>query len=677
MKIALIRKEYTLFWGGAESYVVNLSRQLLEMGHEVHVFANTWDTTSDKRITFHQVPMSTLYSPLKNLSFALNSTRLLKKETFDLVCGFSQAYPQDVYRMGDGLHLHFLRTKSPHLLRRFLNYLNPRHLLILFVEKQIFKPGNYHHIITNSRMCKRQAMHYYQVPEDRIEVIYNGVDLKRFNSGVRDTHRAEMREKLHISDEDTVVLFVSRNYKRKGIRHLIESLYLLGEKAHTIKVLVVGRGNPKPYQRLALKCGLSDNLLFVGEERALEKYYGVSDLLVLPTLYDPFSNVCLEALACGLPLITTKSNGAAEIIEEGKNGYVIEDARDKEELARKISLFLSKDVREEMRNHAAASARPYTVVENAKKTLALYKKVFTGKKVFSFSYHDGITVNDKYASLLSQNKLIDFNALMHYKDGTVIKKVIKERSTVKIELKNNGGEIGAYLKRYHDSGFKAWGSSLWHFSSPRSAMDEWKNILAFHARGIPTMVPLAAGIRKPSGFKRESFLLTREIEEVERLEHYLPRNFSPPLNSYHIKEKRALIKELALLVKRMHVSGFNHRDLYLCHILVKKDAENNWKIFFADLHRVDQRKKVGLRWRVKDLAALNYSSDENLITRADRLRFITHYLGEKKLDANARLFIRKIVKKTDKIRSHDLKIRKRASIKTTLDNNILYKRNPL
>ena len=669
MKIALIRKEYTLSWGGAESYVVNLSRQLLEMGHEVHIFANTWDTTSDKRIIFHRVPMSTLYSPLKNLSFALNSKRLLKKETFDIVCGFSQAYPQDVYRMGDGLHLHFLRTQSPHPFRRLLHYLNPRHLLILFVEKQIFRSGNYHQIIANSRMCKRQAMHYYQVPEDRIKVIYNGVDLKRFNPGVRDTCRAEMQEKLHINDEDTVVLFVSRNYKRKGLRHLIESLYLMGEKAHTIKVLVVGRGNPKSYQRLALKCGLSDNLLFLGEERVLEKYYGVSDLLVLPTLYDPFSNVCLEALACGLPVITTKSNGAAEIIEEGKNGYVIEDARDKEELSRKISLFLSKDVKEEMRNHAAASARPYTVVENAQKSLALYEKVFTGKKGFSCSHHDGIIINNEYAPLLSQNKLIDFNTLMHYKNGTVIKKAIKERSTVKIALKDNGGEIGAYLKRYHDPGFKARVSSLLRFSFPRSAMDEWKNILAFHTRGIPTMVPLSAGIRKPSGFKKESFLLTREIEGVERLEHYLPRHFSPPLNSHHIKEKRGLIKELALLVKRMHLSGFNHRDLYLCHILLKKDAENNWKIFFADLHRVDQRKKVALRWRVKDLAALNYSSDKNLITRADRLRFITHYLGEKKLDANARLFIKKIVKKTDKIRSHDLKIRKRDSIKANLDKD--------
>ena len=677
MKIALIRKEYTLSWGGAESYIVHLSTQLCDMGHEVHVFANSWDSSSDPRITFHQIPILTFCSPVKNLTFALNTKRLLKEETFDIVSGFSQIYPQDIYRMGDGLHLHFLHTQSPYALLRFLKYLNPRHLSILFIEKQIFKPQHYHYLIANSEMGKHHAMNYYQVPEDRIEVIYNGVDLEKFNPIVRETYRSSIRKELNISDQDTVILFVSRNYKRKGLHYLIESLSLLREKAHSIKVVVVGRGNPKPYQHLASKRGISDNILFVGEEKTLEKYYGASDLLVLPTLYDPFSNVCLEALACGLPVITTKSNGAAEIIEEGENGYIIEDARDIEGIAQKISLLLSKEKREEMRNHAAISAKKYTIAKNARRTCALYEKIFTRKKALSCSHHDGIIINDEYVSLLSQNNLIDFTTLMHYKNGKTIKQAIKERSTIKLSLKSDRGEIGAYLKRYQTPTLKAWIRSLLRFSFPRSAMDEWKNILAFHTHAIPTMVPLSAGLRKRFGIKKESFLLTREIEGVERLEHYLPRHLSHPLNSYHLKEKRALIKELALLVRRMHLLGLNHRDLYLCHILVKKDSYNNWKIYFADLHRVEQRKKVSLRWKVKDLAALNYSADKNLITRTDRLRFITHYKGERKLDAQTKTFIRKIAKKTDKIRSHDLKMKKKVSIEPNLENNTSYKRNPI
>jgi len=602
--------------------------------------------------------MSSLYSPLKNLLFAFNTRRLLKKEKFDIVNGFSQIYPQDIYRMGDGLHLHFLSTQSPYPLLRILKYLNPRHLSILFIEKQIFRPHNYHHIIANSEMCKRQAIDYYQVPEDRIELIYNGVDLKRFNPQVKERYRSGMRMKLHFGEQEMVILFVSRNFKRKGLSSLIRSLSLLGEKAKSIKILVVGRENPKPYRRLSAKVGVSDNLVFIGEEKAIEKYYAVSDLLVLPTLYDPFSNVCLEALACGLPVITTKGNGAAEIIEEGVNGYLIEDARDIEGIAEKLSLLLCKERREKMRNHAFTNAKKYTIKENARKTCALYEKVFNRKRALSFSSYNGIVVNNEYLSLLSQNKLIDFNRLMDYQNGEIIKKAIKDRSTIKLLLKSEGGEIGAYLKRYQTPTLKAWIGSLLRFSSPRGAMEEWENILVFHRRGIPTMVPLSVGLRKKFVIKRESFLLTREIERVERLNHYLSHHLSPPLNSHQLKDKRALIKELALLVRRMHSLGLNHRDLYLCHILVKKDSYNNWKIYFADLHRVDQRKKVGLRWKVKDLAALNFSSSENLITRADRLRFLIYYQGGGKLDIKSKSFIRKIVKKTDKIRSYELKKKK-------------------
>ena len=659
MKIALIRKEYTLSWGGAEIYVVNLSRQLVEMGHEVHIFANTFELPSEPGITFHKVPMLAFFSPLKNLTFALNTKRLLRKENFDIVNGFSQVYHQDIYRMGDGLHLHFLRTQSPNALLRFLKYLNPRHLSILLIEKQIFKPQNVHHIIANSKMCKRQAMNYYQVPQDKIEVIYNGVDLERFNPQTRESYRLRVRERLNIGDQEIVILFVSRNYKRKGLEFLIKSLSLLGEKAHTIKLVVAGKGNPKPFKRLALTHGLSDNLIFAGEEKIIEKYYGASDLLVLPTLYDPFSNVCLEALACGLPVITTKSNGAAEIIEDGKNGYIIEDASNTEEIAERISLLLSGNLREEMGKNAAISAKKYTLAANAQNTIALYKKVFSKKNVPSCSHHDGIITNNEYTSLLSKNKLTGFNTFMHYQNGTIIKQSIKERSTVKFSLEDNHGEIGVYLKRYQSPAFKIWFASLLRFSLPGSAMDEWKSILTFHTLKIPTMVPLSAGLKKHYGFKKESFLLTREIEEVERLDHYLTRHFSSHSNDHHFKEKKTLIKALSRLVRRMHRSGLNHRDLYLCHILVKKDAYNNWKIYFADLHRVDQRKKVPLRWKVKDLAALNYSADKNTITRTDRLRFIAHYQGEERLNANTKSLIKKIIKKTDRIRSHNQKPKKK------------------
>lgn len=655
MKIALVRKEYTRSWGGAESYAVNLATELVERGHEVHVFANTWDTPADSPITFHRIPMIDFYSPLKNLSFAVNTKRALAHERFDIVNGLSQIYPQDIYRMGDGLHRHLFTMQFPHSLSKFFQHLNPRHRAILFVENRIFKPANYYHITANSKLCKQQACEYYRVPEDRIEVIYNGVDCKRFNPALRETYRSELRKQLSIDNHETVLLFVSRNYKRKGLITLIKSISLMENKAAPLKVLVVGRGNPKPFKRLADRLGVTDKLLFVGEEKTIEKYYGASDFLVLPTIYDPFSNVCLEALACGLPVITTESNGAAEIITQGKNGYTLKDAGDAKELASTITLLLSQETQDEMGRHAVGTAQHYTTGENAQKTIALYEKVLARKKELACSRNGGLIINDTYRPLLAQNKLLDFNTLMHYRNGTSVKQVRKERSTVKLMLNDTKGMVGAYLKRYHTPLITTVTDRLLHFSSPRTALDEWNTIRAFHRLGLPTMTHLAVGLPQFAGLQKNSFLLTREIEGIERLDHYLPRNFSPPLHTGQIKEKRSLLKELAQLVKRLHHLGFNHRDLYLCHILVKKVTPHTWEIYFADLHRVDYRKKVRLRWKVKDLAALNYSADRNSITRTDRLRFIKYYLGEQKLTGNIKSLIKKVLKKTDKICSHDLK----------------------
>ena len=661
MKIALIRKEYTLKWGGAESYVVNLARMLAARNHEVHVFANSWDLPADPGITFHKVPMIAWYSPLKNLSFALNTRRLIAREQFDIVNGSSQVFPQDVYRAGDGLHLFNLEAHSSHLFSRILNRLNPRHRIILSIERQIFKPGHFTHIIANSKLCKQQILNGYGVPEERVAVIYNGVDLNRFYPGIKSRYRTEVRKQLGVSDDTRVMLFVSRNYKRKGLQQLIESIALLGEKKQFLKLIVVGRGTPRPYVRLAGRLGVSDQLIFAGEEPMVERYYAASDFLILPTLYDPFSNVCLEALACGLPVITTRSNGASELIRDGVNGFVLEDANRPEEMAKKISRLMREGICETMGEQAAATARPCTLEENLQQTLALYDKVIAIKKRFSFSCQNGIMVNGEGADLLADNQLLTFDAVMSCSRGTAVKQVAGLRSTVRIALNDRNGETGVYLKRYHSRGIRCLVASLAGVTPRGTAMEEWNSILAFHRCGIPTMIPLAAGTRRTGPATCESFLITRELEGAERLDHYLAREMAPPLFRHQVVNKRSLLKHLALLVRRMHRSGFNHRDLYLCHLLIKNTAESDWIIYIADLHRVDRRQRVGTRWMVKDLAALNYSADPQFITRTDRLRFVRHYRDGKAPDIPLRLLIRKVLRKTEKIRLHDRRLRQKLS----------------
>ena len=380
MKIALIRKDYFLSRGGGERYAVNLSQGLTKLGHEVHVFAHQWDKIINPAIIFHKVPTLTLFSSLKNLSFAYNCRKVLARENFDIIHSLSQSYSQDVYRMGDGIHRYWLRIQTPNSFCRFLKTLTPRQQTILYLEKQTFHPSNYMMIICNSCLSKKHAIHYYQVPQERIRVVYNGVDHSYFHPKQRERYNEEVRKKLQISKKDFVILFVARNFDRKGLGCLIKALPLIQKGGKFLKVLVVGKGNPVPYRKIATQAGCGKQLFFAGETDNIVQFYGVGDILVLPTHYDPFSNVCLEALACGIPVVTTKENGVAEIIKPGETGVVISDPSSREELAAGISRFFFSGVKDSDRMKAVNSVKKFTIEENTRQTLKVYHRVLLMKK---------------------------------------------------------------------------------------------------------------------------------------------------------------------------------------------------------------------------------------------------------------------------------------------------------
>jgi UDP-glucose:(heptosyl)LPS alpha-1,3-glucosyltransferase len=383
MKIALIRKEFMDWYGGAERYAVSLARGLAVLGHSVHVFAGKCDNKQQPDITIHKVPFIPTPSSLKNLSFQRNVRKLLAGHDFDIVNGLSQVFPQDVYRLGDGLHVHWLRIQTPNPGKRLLKYLSPRHQVILSIERQIFKNGNYRRIIANSLMCKNQLIHYYGVPEDNIRLVYNGVDLKRFNQGIKDKLADSSKGKLGISERDTVLLFVGHNFKRKGLQFAIQCAIALKAQGHRVKLLVAGRGNPAPFLRIAGEKGFSDDVTFLGHAKNIEEVYAASDILIHPVLYDPFSNVCLEAMACGLPVLTTKFNGASEIIGDACTGLVVDSPWDVEKMVSGISPLL-EDRRTRLRAMSESTARlaqGYSVEKNIKKTVEVYEEVLREKGI--------------------------------------------------------------------------------------------------------------------------------------------------------------------------------------------------------------------------------------------------------------------------------------------------------
>lgn len=380
MKIALVNHSFSLSHGGLERFSVNLATALHAEGHEVHAFAQRF-ADLPAGVTEHRLEVPRKPSFWRIFGFHRSAARAVQAHAFDVVYGLARFAPLDVYRMGDGVQKHWMRIRYPFAPWRWLNYLiNPAHLCNLYLERRILSGRDCRRIVTNSRLCGDHAQRYYGVPAERIDVVYNGVNHQIFNPESMAKLRDEVRRELGLKDDDLALLHISNNWPRKGLGVLLQAVAQLGAQGRHLHVLVVGRGRPAPFRKLAARLGLAERLHLVGETAQVQRYYAAGDLMVLPTLYDPFSNVCLEAMACGMAVVTTAENGASELIRPGENGYIQKNPRDVRELADCLGQCLTRDALASMGAAARTTALPFTREKNMRQTLAVFSRVLREKQ---------------------------------------------------------------------------------------------------------------------------------------------------------------------------------------------------------------------------------------------------------------------------------------------------------
>ncbi len=354
MKIAFVKRHFS-YYGGAERYLNRLIEALKNKAKEIHIFANNW--IADKDLIFHKVPILNFSSFLKAYTF--NRNLKINLQEFDCVISFERTINQHIYRAGEGCHIRWLQIRSTyeHFWKRYSFKINPLHQYYLKLERQIFEKTPL--IIANSEMIKNEIIHYYNISPLKIKVIYNGVDPLKFSPA------KEMEKKKIIFNQSfngKIILFVGSGFERKGLLTLLKALSLLKNKKFLL--LVLGKGNFGKYKEISKELGISDKIHFYGPTKEIEKFYAVSDIFVLPTLYDPFSNATLEAMASGLPVITTVNNGASELIEEGKEGFIIQNPLNYRELTEKIEFALKE--KGKMGELARKKAEQYTIERAAK-----------------------------------------------------------------------------------------------------------------------------------------------------------------------------------------------------------------------------------------------------------------------------------------------------------------------
>jgi UDP-glucose:(heptosyl)LPS alpha-1,3-glucosyltransferase len=209
-------------------------------------------------------------------------------------------------------------------------------------------------------------------------VIYNGVDLAAFNPALRGEWRARKRAEFGLADSAAVFLFVGSGFARKGLPQLLRAMTGV-RGAHLIVV-----GEDRELARMQAAAGemkLADRVHFAGAQQDVKPWYGMADCFVLPTLYDPFPNAALEAMACGLPLVTTLQCGAAEFIESGVEGYICRDALDVVELARCLNLAAAPGQAAKMGAAARLRVEPYGLDAMVRKLTELYTRLVESKRL--------------------------------------------------------------------------------------------------------------------------------------------------------------------------------------------------------------------------------------------------------------------------------------------------------
>src|SRR4030095_14411272 len=291
LTIGLVRRGHS-DTGGAEAYLKRLARGLSESGHAPRLFTDAaWPARE-----WSWGPITRLRGETAH-RFADELEKIKTRDHCDLLLSLERVWRCDVYRAGDAIHQAWLqrRDAASSLLRGWLRRLNAKHDEALRLERALFS-GGAGRVIANSPMVKREAQDFFGYPAERIDCVPNVVPLVNFHPDSE--ARALRRKILQLHDDEIAVLFVGSGWERKGLRYATEAVSSLGQK---FRLFVAGRGRGHKVDDRATQR--------LGVVRDLPALYAAADIFLLPTLYDPFSNACLEALAAGLPVVTTRDKG--------------------------------------------------------------------------------------------------------------------------------------------------------------------------------------------------------------------------------------------------------------------------------------------------------------------------------------------------------------------------------
>ena len=368
-RVALVRSRYDPS-GGAERFVQSAMAALKERGVEVTIVSREWPGAHGGALIVDPFFVGSLW---RDAGFARAACRELARRPFDLVQSHERIACCDVYRAGDGVHAEWLaqRARVQSSFSLLVSRLSPHHRYLLDAERTLFTSPRLAAVICNSEMVRHEIAARFQAPASKLELIRNAVDCDHFNPAARAGNRDAVRQQLAIPREANVFLHVGSGFERKGVKPFLEAIARAPGKPWAI---VAGRDKRLArYVALANSLGIGERVRFAGSVSDVRSYHAAADAFVLASLYDPFPNAALEALASGLPVVTSTKCGVAELITEGENGFV-RDALDVAGIAEALAR-LDPPTAQRMAEAARAAVSALTPAAMAGQYAALYERL--------------------------------------------------------------------------------------------------------------------------------------------------------------------------------------------------------------------------------------------------------------------------------------------------------------
>ncbi len=608
MKLAFCLFHYSPY-GGLQRDFLRIALACVKRGHDVHVYTISWQGERLPGLTIHLLPVKARQNHTRCLSFVKQLRQALSQETYDVVIGFNKMPLLDIYFAADVCYQWRIRQD-----RRRLYRFTPRYRTYVALEKAVFAPQQATKVLLIAPAQQAAYTACYGTEAERFQVLPPGIDRARRAPPNAANIRASVRQREAIPYDHFLILLIGSGFKTKGVDRAIRALAALPnalrQRCH---FFVIGQDRPDAYAALAQQLGVSDLVRFLGGRDDVADFLLAGDVLIHPAYHENTGTVLLEAVIAGLPVLTVDVCGYAHYISAANAGMVLSSPFSQAALNSALVQMLTSPQIPQWRANGLLFAQRDDIYSNTDVVVQCIESIAPPPALPAA--RDVLYRHAAVAKHLQQ-----FDQIMALRGESY--RAHKGRLTQRIML----GDKAYFIKQHNGVG---WGEIIKNMCQGRlpvvSAKNEWLALQRCRSLGLHVPQLFAYGERGFNPAGRQSFVLMEALTNMVSLETWCARWREVPPT---FQEKRRFITAVATVARTLHDNGVNHRDFYLCHFLFDPDTccvQQQLKLYLIDLHRAQLRRVTPLRWIIKDLAGLYFSSKDIGLTKQDLYHFVKTY----------------------------------------------------